>query len=216
MSASSKDRKRSRPTDAPGADLLPLEPVLKKTKTVDHDNEVEHLAAHHRHFFHIEAPTEWDGTGPSIFLAGGISNCADWQSKLAEKFANDCPNLVLLNPRRKNFDVADHSESERQIKWEFNHLRKASAILFWFPSETLCPITLFELGQWSALAALSGKSLFVGCDPQYQRKMDVEIQLSLIAPSVRVVQSLDALAELVCSWYFDRFQGSSQTQCAIQ
>jgi hypothetical protein len=115
--------------------------------------------------------SRWDGAGPSVFLAGGISNCADWQSTLAEKFAITCPNLVLLNPRRKNFDVSDHSESERQIKWEFNHLRKSSAILFWFPSETLCPITLFELGQWSALAGLLGKRLFVGCDPQYQRKV---------------------------------------------
>ncbi len=37
---------------------------------------------------------------------------------------------VLLNPRRKNFPRHDPAAAEQQIKWEYNHLRVAPAILF--------------------------------------------------------------------------------------
>lgn len=176
-------RKRQRNDSA----NIVAESAAKRTKVSEGTNELAHQAAHHRHFFHIEAPVRrvfkpfvifflicclsWDGKNPSLFLAGGISGCSDWQASVAEAFASLCPDLVLLNPRRKNFNVSDDSESVKQIHWEFEHLRKASAILFWFPHETLCPITLFELGQWSVLAGVLGKRLFVGCDPKYLRRV---------------------------------------------
>ncbi len=50
-------------------------------------------------------------------------------------------------------------------RWEHDHLRRAKAIMFWFPSETLCPITLYELGAWTILARQTGTKLFVGADP---------------------------------------------------
>lgn len=71
-------------------------------------------------------------------------------------------------------------------------LRDADAILFWFPCETLCPITLYELGAWS----MSDKPLFVGVHPAYQRRQDVEIQTRLARPDVAVT---DLLAALVAS-----------------
>jgi hypothetical protein len=93
---------------------------------------------------YVEAPTEYDGPGPSLFLAGGISGTHDWQAEVVERLA-DLP-LVLLNPRRRNFPMDGPSAAEGQIAWEFRHLRRATAVLFWFPPETLCPIALFELG----------------------------------------------------------------------
>jgi hypothetical protein len=30
---------------------------------------------------YIEAPEEFEGDGPSLFLAGGITACLDWQSE---------------------------------------------------------------------------------------------------------------------------------------
>jgi len=78
---------------------------------------------------------------------------------------------VIFNPRRASFDVSDPSQTEVQIMWEFRYLRKANAILFWFPKETLCPITLYELGQWSVLSQQTRTALFVGTHPEYQRKV---------------------------------------------
>jgi hypothetical protein len=111
---------------------------------------------------------------PTLFLAGGITGCPDWQAEAVETLKSW--DITLINPRRSNFDVTDKKMEEEQIRWEYFHLNKADAILFWFPKETVCPITLYELGRWIT----SGKPIFVGCDPEYTRKRDLEIQLSCL------------------------------------
>lgn len=138
-----------------------------------------------------------------VFLAGGISNCRNWQEEMVPLFKAvmsaskpDTLNgfkLVLINPRRADFDITDPNMSAEQIEWEHDHLKRSSVTLFWFPPETLCPITLYELG----VAAANGRKIFVGCDPAYQRKFDVIKQLSLIRPEVEVVFTLDDLVEQV-------------------
>ena len=137
---------------------------------------------------YIEAPTIYSGTEPSLFLAGGISGCADWQSEMASLLRES--DWVLLNPRRTNFPMHDPTAAFAQIQWEHDHLRKATAVSFWFPPETLCPITLYELGTWS----MTTKPLFVGVHPDYQRRQDVQIQTALARPDVQIVYSLQALA----------------------
>ena len=114
----------------------------------------------------------------SLFLAGGISGCSDWQAKFVAMLNEE--NIVLLNPRRKHFDVNKKENEKEQITWEYNHLAKASAVSFWFPSETVCPITLYELGKQSA----DKKPIFIGVDPNYSRKRDVEIQIKLARPEI--------------------------------
>lgn len=137
---------------------------------------------------YIECPDTYQGNGRTLFLAGGITGCADWQSEIAT-LLNDTA-WVLLNPRRKNFPQHDPAAAERQIRWEHDHLRAASAILFWFPSETLCPITLYELG----VCSMMDKPLFIGLHPDYARRIDVEIQTRLVRPEVKIVYSLSVLA----------------------
>src|SRR4051794_13020942 len=110
---------------------------------------------------YIEAPTEYAGTGASVFLAGGITGCGDWQRELAELLAKS--DLVVLNPRRRNFPIEDPTAAEQQIRWEFRQIRRATARLFWFPPPTLCPIALYELGAWSTRP----DPLFVGVDRAY-------------------------------------------------
>lgn len=140
---------------------------------------------------YIEALAEFDGRGPSLFLGGGITGCGNWQRGLAAGLA-DLP-FTVLNPRRANFPSDDPSAAEAQIGWEHRHMRLASAILFWFPPETLCPITLYELGAWS----MTGKPLLVGVHPDYRRKQDVEIQTRLARPDVAIVYTLDDLLRQV-------------------
>ena len=131
----------------------------------------------------------WSKT--TLFLAGGITGCPEWQEDVIKMFDNT--NYVLLNPRRKNFPINDPEASYVQIKWEHEHLRKADAILFWFCKETLCPIVLYELGAWS----MTRKPIFVGVDPEYQRRQDVEIQTSLVRPDVEIVYSLSDLCRQI-------------------
>ena len=138
---------------------------------------------------YVEAVTEYTPGGtPAVFLAGGISDCDDWQATMVKLLA--ALDVVVLNPRRKEFPTNDPAAAGEQVRWEHRHLRRADARLFWFPSSTLCPITLYELGAWS----MAPGPLFVGVDPGYARRHDVEIQTKLARPDVRVAHSLHDLA----------------------
>lgn len=145
---------------------------------------------------YIEAPAIYkprDGD-TSLFLAGGISDCPGWQFELTKMLQDT--DLVVVNPRRIDFPMDDPDAAAQQIEWEYRHQRKASAILFWFPPQTLCPITLYELGAWS----MTNKPLFVGVHPDYKRRRDVEIQTGLARPEVEVMYSLADLVAQVMDW----------------
>ncbi|MEW6210443.1 MAG: nucleoside 2-deoxyribosyltransferase domain-containing protein [Acidobacteriota bacterium] len=144
---------------------------------------------------YIECPDErpLSGGERGLFLAGGITDCPDWQSRMVDELS--ATRWTLLNPRRKSFAIDDPVAAEFQIRWEHARLREASDILFWFPQEAICPIALYELGAWS----MTAKPLFVGVHPLYPRRRDVEIQTALARPDVRIVYSLDELARIVKS-----------------
>jgi Nucleoside 2-deoxyribosyltransferase like len=143
---------------------------------------------------YVEAPETYDGHQRSLFLAGGIVGCPDWQRQVVEHLRDT--ELTLLNPRRANFPIDDPSAAEHQITWEHHHLRKATAICFWFPCETLCPIVLYELGAWS----MTEKRVFIGVHPDYQRRQDVVLQTGLARPDVTVVLSVPALVAQIRQW----------------
>ena len=150
---------------------------------------------------YIEAPNKHKGKSgvPTLFLGGGISNCKDWQSKLVEKLKDY--NVTIYNPRRNNFDINNPKVSEEQIKWEHKYLHESNILVFYFAQETLCPITLFELG-----AALERniyvtikQDIIVYCEPEYSRKFDVELQIKL------AMKNAKDLSENVCDITDDYF-----------
>jgi hypothetical protein len=149
---------------------------------------------------YVEALTEYEpGALPAVFLAGGVTGCPDWQREVVG-LLRDLP-VALLNPRQASFPIGDPLAAPRQIEWEHRHLRRADAVLFWFPAESLCPIALYELGAWSVYQDARGlRPLFVGVHPRYPRRQDVEIQTRLARPDVPVVYQLSDLAERVCRW----------------
>lgn len=132
-----------------------------------------------------------------VFLGGGISNCPDWQAEMIGRFVDMDSKFTLMNPRRASFDVSSVADSDFQIEWEYFHLSAADAVIFWFPYNTLCPITLYELGVHAAMDT----TIFVGCHPAYPRKFDVEKQLSLIRPDVTVHDNFAPLVQDVKDWY---------------
>lgn len=142
---------------------------------------------------HVEAPRPYTGNETSLFLAGGITGCPDWHAEVLAQLS-DLP-LVVLNPRRAQFPQEEAAIRE-QIVWEHTYLRKATAISFWFPQETLCPITLYEFGAWS----MTNKKLFAGTHPHYQRIQDLRIQTALTRPDISLVESLDALIHDIRAW----------------
>ncbi len=148
---------------------------------------------------YIESPDELNENDAvsesSIFLAGGITGCPNWQQQMVGLFEGTP--LTIVNPRRADFPIGDPIAAQEQIHWEHRHLRRVNAIMFWFCAETVCPIVLYELGAWS----MTKKPIFVGVDPEYIRKQNVEIQTSLSRPEVTVVYSLEALALQVKDYF---------------
>lgn len=152
---------------------------------------------------YIEAPENYvksPGDPPALFLAGGITGCEDWQSDARDLLnASEAP-VVILNPRRADFDVTDPAAGPQQIAWEYRHLRLADVIMFWFPAcdpaVTTQPIALFELG--GALER-TGTRLAVGVDPGYPRLVDVIEQCRLARPTLPVYVSLAATVSAASS-----------------
>ena len=139
---------------------------------------------------YIEAPKNYiKRKSVAIFLAGGITNCPDWQQELVKLLENT--NLVILNPRRENFPIHDPNAAQEQITWEYEHFKKADMISFWFSRGSLNPIVLFELGKW---LVQDEKPIFIGIDPKYERRQDVEIQTWLERGDFVFTYSLDGLA----------------------
>lgn len=146
---------------------------------------------------YIEAP-DWDhgdSLYPSVFLAGGITGCPDWQSDMM-LYLNETK-LTLYNPRRKDFPIGDPKAAREQILWEHMMLRSADCILFWFPEESLCPIALYELGAWTP----QKKTLFIGCHPGYSRAQDVVIQTDLVRPHQAIYASVAEVADAVKRYF---------------
>ena len=126
---------------------------------------------------------------PTVFLAGSISECFNWQSELVQLLSQR--NITLINPRRQNFDINKENLIKEQIEWEYHHLRRVDIISFWFSYETLAPITLFELGS----ALHTDSEIVVGCHPDYKRREDVIFQCRLVNPYIKVVNDLLDLSE---------------------
>jgi len=121
------------------------------------------------------APLSFDGTVPTVFLAGSIEMGAadDWQRHV-EYGLRDL-DVFILNPRRDEWDAAwvqsIHNPAFReQVEWELEGLERASVVAMYFAPPTKSPVTLLELG----LCARSGK-LLVCCPEGFWRRGNVEV-----------------------------------------
>jgi hypothetical protein len=134
---------------------------------------------------HVQAPEEYEEDGPSLFLAGGITGTVDWQAQAAAAL-DDLP-IAILNPRRPVSWIDDPVRAAEQVAWEYRHLRRARALLWWFTADQIQPIALFELGAH----ARADRQVVVGADERYPRRQDVILQLGLARPDVTVHSTLE-------------------------
>jgi hypothetical protein len=143
--------------------------------------------------WYLEAPNEWDPKFhkdyDSIFLAGGVSNSFDWQAHIFDLLVDT--GAVIINPRRSPYPEGDPMAAQAQTEWEYRYMQRADAIIYWFTNETLCPITLYELGIWS----MTDKPIAIGIEPGYARESEVRTHTALIRPDVVIVSELNELAE---------------------
>ena len=140
------------------------------------------------------------------FLAGGITNCVEWQDKVINDLQNENfdNNLVLLNPRRKNFPINDPNASLEQIQWEFNWLEQCDIFSMYFdgPTKSDQPICFYELGRniermkqkfpndWN-------KRIVISVNSNFKRISDVIIQTKLATFDLIKVNISDSYEDII-------------------
>jgi hypothetical protein len=125
-----------------------------------------------------------------VFLAGGITNCQEWQNKIINILKNEDDNLIIFNPRRKNFPINDPTASFEQIKWEFNYLEQCDIFSMYFDGtkQSDQPICFYELGRnIERMKQKFYKDWFnritISVDTNFKRYKDVIIQTMLATDS---------------------------------
>ena len=130
-------------------------------------------------------PQEHDIT---VFLAGGITNCPDWQSKVIKDLNVDnryLESLVIFNPRRENFPIWDKSAAYAQIEWEYQMLEKCDVFSMYFSSgDSDQPICMYELGRNILRMQMRFPSdwqdrIVISVENDYIRRQDVLVQTEL-------------------------------------
>ncbi len=126
---------------------------------------------------YIEAPDQSKAAlYPSVFLAGGITNCPNWQKELITYLDEADIRITVFNPRRDNFPIDDPLAAQAQIQWEYHRLKVADLTSFWFSRGSMNPIVLFEYG----MALGQKREVCLGIDTEYIRRQDVVLQTALI------------------------------------
>lgn len=120
------------------------------------------------------------------FLGGGITNCQEWQDRVIELLSNIDDNLVVFNPRRKNFPINNPNATLEQIQWEFNWLEQCDMFSMYFdgPTKSDQPICFYELGRniermKQKFPSNWYKRIILSCNIKFKRMYDVVIQTNL-------------------------------------
>lgn len=133
-----------------------------------------------------------------VFLAGGITNCPNWQNTVINQLQWVDDNLLVCNPRRENFPIGVRSESFKQVEWEYRWLERMDIFSMYFSGgESDQPICMYELGRnllriqtrfpfdWE-------KRIVITCEKGYRRRDDVYIQTGLATGNKVMVHDIDA------------------------
>jgi len=155
----------------------------------------------------VTAPEKYE-KGPQdvfVFLAGGISNCPEWQNEIISRLSEieGLDHLVLFNPRRENFPIQDPNAAQEQITWEFNYLEQMDIFsMFFCGGESDQPICMYELGRnltrhFVRKHPLTYKdSVIISCHSGYRRASDVKFQVFLATHEPEQVYFSDDYCDL--------------------
>jgi hypothetical protein len=136
-----------------------------------------------------------------IFLAGGIIENDNWQEKVAGFLTQELPRVMIFNPRRESFDMKNDEMLAEQTQWEKYCLKNSTHIAFWFPSSSLCPLSLFELGKYGYGGG--GQHIEIGMDINYPRRQSIIEQLSGDIDPHRIHETLEELCNSLKNSYFE-------------
>lgn len=143
----------------------------------------------------ITAPDTRKPDGLSVFLAGGITNCENWQREVIRRL--EFCDVVVYNPRQEHFDITDKSASYKQIRWEYERLETMDIFSMYFcNSDSDQPICMYELGR--NIIRMQNRfpndwqdRIVISVEYGYRRTQDVIIQVGLCSPGLFVETDAD-------------------------
>ena len=140
------------------------------------------------------------------FLAGGITNCRNWQNDVITELKYETDNLILFNPRRENFPIHDSNAALEQISWEFKWLENCDIFSIYFDGTNKSdqPICFYELGRNIERMKIKfpvdwEKRIIISVDKNFKRADDVIIQTKLATSNkikINVSNSSDELIQM--------------------
>lgn len=145
----------------------------------------------------ITAPSKEKPDFLSVFLAGGITKCKEWQDEVIRELEFD--DVSIFNPRQEKFDFTDPFASYKQIEWEFDRLETMDMFSMYFCNDNSDqPICMYELGRnvvrmQNRFPADWEKRIVISVEKGYKREKDVLVQMKLISKDIFV--ELDATPE---------------------
>lgn len=115
-----------------------------------------------------------------VFLAGSIEmgKAEDWQHDFTAHFRDIDNDLVILNPRRPDWDPSweqsiKDPRFKEQVEWELNGLENSDLVVMNLIPGTHSPISLLELGLM-----VKNKPVMVLCPPGFWRRGNVEVVIN--------------------------------------
>ena len=149
----------------------------------------------------IKAPG-WVPSGKfSVFLGGSIDMGAaeNWQDRLSKDLADYSDDLILVNPRRDDWDsswIQDPTPGTQfyeQVDWELEQQEDASMIVYYFAADSKAPITLLELGIFGRGLGPGPFNVIVCCPKEFYRYGNVKMVCDRY--TIKMVESYDDLLE---------------------
>lgn len=134
-----------------------------------------------------------------VFLAGSIEmgKASDWQQWLIDSLSDLPDDLILMNPRRKDWNSSweqtkDNVNFNNQVNWELDHIISGNLAAFYFDPATKAPITLMELGY---TAGIGDNELVVCCPKGYWRRGNIEVFCE--KQDIVLLDTLDGLSKYI-------------------
>ena len=147
--------------------------------------------------YKTEDPLPYLLSRPSVFLAGGVQNCEEWQTQLTDLI--DTSLYDVVNPRGQNSRL--EVNPREHMLWEHRALDQSDSAIFWFPKGTVCATALLELGRMLERASRHSVRLVIGWHPKYSRAVDIETLIAIETQAKDYVihsgEGWDTLVEVV-------------------
>jgi len=152
----------------------------------------------------------------TVFLAGGITNCENWQQKVIkylQAFPDDqTENLVIFNPRRDAWpSSADTEEIRRQIHWEADYICHSDIFSMYFANTKKSdqPICFYELGKYADSRSV------ISYQAGFARPLDVKYQLEVRGIEDRINENFTPVqhAEAIMNEYEEELEKISRIRC---